>query len=284
MCRLYGLHANALSRVECGLVRGQNALLSQSRRDLRGRANPDGWGIALYDNGFPVVERRSTAASANLRFSEVAASASAHTAVAHVRAASIGGAALENTHPFSWGRWTFAHNGTVSAFDRVGPRLEAETAPDLLKQRRGSTDSELCFLWLLARLRRAGVNLEGPSLNLERAVERIGASIAALDALCRSEDPGRAAVLNFVLTNGRALIAMRWNASLHWLMREGASCCGPCDCCDHCGEAHRSSGDGARFRALVVASEPICRGAWQELPEHGLVASDEAIRISRQAL
>jgi glutamine amidotransferase len=45
MCRLYGFRANAPSQVECALVRAQNALLGQCRRDERGLSNADGWGI-----------------------------------------------------------------------------------------------------------------------------------------------------------------------------------------------------------------------------------------------
>lgn len=279
MCRLYALRANAPTSVECGLVRGQNALLSQSRLDARGRANPDGWGIALYTNGAPEVERHSSAADSDLRFSEVAASARAHTIVAHVRAASVGAAAIENTHPFSSGRWTFAHNGTVTAFDRVGPRLAASVDPDLLRQRRGSTDSELCFLWLLTRLRDAGSDLADPGIDLAPAIEWIRESIMELDTLCRREDPTLPPILNFAVTNGRLLIAARWNASLEWLAREGTACCGGCDHCEVCGGSHVVQGEGRDYRALVVASEKICCGAWQEVPEHGLVASDETIRI-----
>lgn len=241
--------------------------------DARGRTNPDGWGIALYMNDAPVVERRSTAAFSDLRFSEVAAGARAHTVVAHVRKASVGAPAIENTHPFTCGRWTFAHNGTVSAFERVGPLLEAQVAADLLQQRHGTTDSELCFLWLLSRLRQAGMDLDSARVDLARAVARISESVVDLDALCKKEDPIVPATLNFVVTNGQVLIATRWNAPLHWQTRDGESRC------DMCGTSHTTADDEPGYRALVVASERICCGDWQELPEHGLVASDEELRI-----
>ena len=39
--------------------------------------------------------------------------------------------------------------------------LEAEVDPDLLVCRRGATDSELVFYWLLSRFRQAGLTTDG---------------------------------------------------------------------------------------------------------------------------
>ena len=62
MCRLYGFRGNEPTKVECSLVYAQNALLAQSTGDERGEAHLDGWGIAVYEDGWPEVERRDTAA------------------------------------------------------------------------------------------------------------------------------------------------------------------------------------------------------------------------------
>lgn len=272
MCRLYGLHANAPTRVECALVRGQNALLAQSRSDVRGHSNPDGWGIALYTDGAPVIERRSTAAFSDLRFSEAATQASSQTVVAHVRQASVGSPAIVNTHPFAYGPWTFAHNGTVAAFEVVSGRLEAETLPILLQSRCGSTDSELCFLWLLSRMERAGLDLAARCTDLGRLIELVGSSVADLAVLSERERASTHSALTFVLTNGQVMIATRWSAPLHWLTREGPQHC------DICGAAHSEDRLDASYRATVVASEPICHGAWQEFSEHSVMAVDELVR------
>ena len=56
MCRLYGLHANEPTRVECSLVRAQNALMEQSRKDQEGFANAHGWGLAAQSEGAPGVK------------------------------------------------------------------------------------------------------------------------------------------------------------------------------------------------------------------------------------
>ncbi len=70
--------------------------------------------------------------------------------IAHIRKATKGVVALENTHPFLrelWGRyWIFAHNGALENFS---PRLTWHYQPV------GHTDSELAFCYLLETLRQA---------------------------------------------------------------------------------------------------------------------------------
>ena len=56
MCRLYAMHANEPTKVECSLVKSQNALMAQSKGDMTGYAHGHGWGVADYPNGSPMVE------------------------------------------------------------------------------------------------------------------------------------------------------------------------------------------------------------------------------------
>ena len=37
----------------------------------------------------------------------------------HVRRATMGGLALENTHPFCLGNYSFGHNGTILSYPRL---------------------------------------------------------------------------------------------------------------------------------------------------------------------
>ena len=101
MCRLYGFRGTAPTRLDCSLVRAQNALMAQSRQDRRGVANADGWGIGFYEDGLPVVDKFDTAAYEDRRFSEAAGRVNSPTVLAHVRQATVGGAKRANTHPFA---------------------------------------------------------------------------------------------------------------------------------------------------------------------------------------
>jgi len=272
MCRLYGFRASEPTKVECTLVRAQNALVTQSRSDATGRTHGDGWGIGYYRDGVGRVERRVAAAFEDLHFSVTAERVYSRTVVAHVRKATQGRNALENTHPFQHGRWMFAHNGTLTAFDRVRPELERGCDADLLAARRGQTDSELVFYWLLSRMRGAGIPLEEPGLELPRLVELVrGATreLDTLDAAAGAEQPAR---LNFILTDGEVLVASRWRHPLSWVARMGIHDC------EICGIPHIQHGESADYRAVVVASEPISHEAWLELPEGGALSVDGALR------
>ncbi len=273
MCRLYGFRASAPSQVECTLVRAQNALLAQSRTDQRGVANADGWGIGFYGNGTPEIEKCDTAAFQDLRFSEAAQQVHSPTVIAHVRRATVGTSQRANTHPFSFGVWTFAHNGTVTAFDRVAPELERQTEPRLLEHRQGSTDSELVFLWLVGRLADAGLDSEGPCRDLGRLVEVFASSVGALVALSRRLGATEPTKLNLLLTDGVVLVASRRGNTLYCVERQGVHDC------EVCGSPHLASEGDADYRAAIVASEPISREAWREVPEGSLVSIDGDIAL-----
>ena len=265
MCRLYGFRANEPTKVECTLVYAQNALLTQSRADLRGTSHPDGWGIAYYDDGGPQVERRDTAAYADLHFSVTAERMYARTVLAHVRRATIGGATAVNTHPFTDGHWSVAHNGTVRGFEEVGPQLERETHPDLLTRRLGNTDTELVFYWLLSRMVAGGVDLRGPA-DRRRLEDAVRQAVVCLERRCQLAEPGKPAQLNLVITDGTVLVASCWRHSLHWVQRLGVHDC------EICGIPHIRHRPGLDYRAVVVASEPISHEAWETLPDGSILS------------
>src|SRR5436305_5558911 len=148
MCRLFGCRSRAVDAVSHELFHGANALRVQSRE------HPDGWGVGWYEDGTPHVVRSLTPAHGDADFEKLSQFVSAQTVVAHVRKASVGRVAEENTHPFQRGNWLFAHNGTLPDFAEHQAALEAEIAPALREKLRGETDSERCFLLFLTRLMR----------------------------------------------------------------------------------------------------------------------------------
>jgi len=282
MCRLYGLIATEPTKVECSLVRAQNALLAQSRLDSRGITHPDGWGIAYYVNELPIVERRSRAAYDDLRFGSAAEQVRARVVVAHVRAASVGVPSTTNTHPFSMGRWVFAHNGTIPRFDQIAPRLETSVkAAGLLSHRRGTTDSELVFLWILGRLRQLGPENLHEHVRLETVGRALRDCMGTIEAWCMEANAEESPSLNVVLTNGKCLVAARHGNTAYWLTRDDMTPCELCEAC-HCS---RCSGDAGRrhepvpdYRSVVVASEPLTSELWTVLPEGHVLAVDASVK------
>jgi glutamine amidotransferase len=278
MCRLYGFRANEETKIECTLIHAQNALMLQSRTDLRGVSHADGWGLAFYHDSIPETERRATAAYEDLHFSSTAERIYTCSAVAHIRRATVGGPSLENSHPFTNGPWTFAHNGTVIGFENFRETLLRETSDHLRSRLQGTTDSEHAFYWLLTRMESAGLSATDRCSDLELMRKVVTDSVNVLAGRCRQHDPGRTPRLNFLLTDGHVLIATRYHNSLYWLLREGIRDC------EICGIPHVHHSSGVDYRAVVVASEPITHEDWQEAENESILVVDSGIHVKRYGL
>jgi glutamine amidotransferase len=259
MCRFFAIRSAAPTSLRSALFDSPTALAAQSRCDLRGECHGSGWGIATY-NGRPNIVRSIKPAYDDPQFAENAR-ASATLALAHVRQASVGAAAIENTHPFTYGRWVFAHNGTLEGFADGKSRLLEATPADLRRQIAGATDSEHAFYFWLGRLRsmagdpNASVTIEQFAKSLQETVQLLSDWFPAT--------PGEATRLNFLVTNGQLLAASRWKHSLSMLVRRSSE----------------KSSD-----AVLIASEPATDEAWQEVPDGTLVIVDEQLNVHRARL
>ncbi len=110
----------------------------------------DGWGVARATDTGVKVHKRADAARGSRAFARWARGYPSDLGMAHLRWATMGlSVGIENTHPFTDGRFAFAHNGSV-----LSPAsLDGLVGPDVARLRRGTTDSERYFLALLTRLR-----------------------------------------------------------------------------------------------------------------------------------
>lgn len=273
MCRLYALKATEPTKVECSLVYAQNALLTQSISDHRGKAHADGWGISCYEDGLPWVRKCDTAAHHGEHFSLTAERLYAKTVIAHVRRATVGAHSRFNSHPFTYGPWTFAHNGTLKGFDQLEGSLAAETDDDLLELRKGKTDSEMIFLWLLTRMRRVGGSELVPEPSFSQVTGLLREALPELDRRSDSTDSTRTTRLNFLLTDGKSLFATCLRNSLYRVTRDGIRDC------EICGIPHIHHDSHKHYRAIVMASEPISHENWQEIPDGSVISVSEKLEL-----
>ncbi len=192
MCQLLGMNANTPTDV----------MFSFAGLATRADEHKDGFGIAFFeDKGLrlfvdPHSARASPVADMVKRYP-----IRSGNVIAHIRKATQGRVALENTHPFQrelWGRyWVFAHNGDLKGFS---PRLHAAFRPV------GDTDSERAFCWLMQELAKAHAQV--PS------VEELTCTLAEL-----MPEVARHGTFNMLLSNGTALWAHA-STHLHWLERQ----------------------------------------------------------------
>ncbi|MFN4258059.1 MAG: class II glutamine amidotransferase [Gemmataceae bacterium] len=258
--------------MENHLIWDANSLLKQSRHDRRGMPNADGWGIGYYDGTAPVVERQIKAAFQDDHFTVTAQIVQSQTILAHIRDASVGGIRLSNTHPFLFGYWMFAHNGTVTGFEQVAPGLEQETDPDLLRHRRGETDSELVFFWLLSKMRREGLHPELRCPELPALVRLQAEVLRELEQRCQQAAPDDPPKLNFLLTDGVIMTATRWRHTLHWTTHAG----------EHeilaGGIPYELETTASEYRAVIIASEPTSDDVWHEISDFSVFAVDAQLQ------
>jgi glutamine amidotransferase len=192
MCQLLGLNANVPT----------DLMFSFTGFSTRAEEHRDGFGIAFFEGAgvrlfvdsqsartSPVADvvRRFPIRSCNI--------------LAHIRKATKGRVALENTHPFVrelFGRyWSFAHNGTLEGY---APHLHAAFHPV------GQTDSERAFCWLMQELAKSHAGLP-PVAELTRTLAELVPRIAAHGTF------------NFLLSNGEALWAY-CSTRLHHVVRQ----------------------------------------------------------------
>lgn len=276
MCRLFGFRSLFPSDVHRSLVRETNALQVQSRE------HPDGWGIGWWSDAAPTphLVRSAGAAYAEEEFKRTAL-VSSSAVIAHLRKASVGPVTLDNAHPFRWGPWLFAHNGTVSEFDACRAKIEREIDPVFLPVVIGDTDSARCFGVFLTRLAR----LADPAGDVPLKI--VARALAeTVHIVCGIADPGAAtpSATTFLVGNGKLMLAFRRGRTLWYSAHKNR--CADRDACAHFGagcEAPVATDEPVNH--LIIASERVSlEDVWSEVPLEGMIGVDHQMRLHRFAI
>lgn len=277
MCRMFGFRSAVPSRAHRSLVEAENALSSQAV------SHPDGWGIGWFVDEDAYVVKSSNAAHGCDGFQRTSARLMSHTFVVHVRRATVGRVDPLNVHPFRFGRWLFAHNGTLLDYDRLGPWLVERTDPELQALVLGDTDSEQLFFWLLGRVAAAGGSRSGRRPSDPHLVgEAVREALLELDRAAIALGAGRPLV-NVLLTDGRLLVAHKAGMPLH-LSTQKRHCADAerCPAVKVCLERVRPAGHPVNH--LLVASEPIAatENLWEEIEDGETVVLEESFHLHRR--
>ena len=236
MCQLLGMNANVPTDV----------MFSFDGLARRADEHRDGFGIAFFeDKGLRTFVDQHSA-----RESPVAALVRRYpirsdNVIAHIRKATQGRIALENTHPFVrelWGRyWVFAHNGDLRGFR---PRLHAAFRPV------GDTDSEHAFCWLMQELAKSHASVP--------TVDELTLTLREL-----LPQPAAYGSFNLLLSNGQALWAF-CSTKLHVVER--AHPFGEATLADDDVSVDFAALTTPDDRIVVVATEPMtCNERWMAM-------------------
>jgi len=172
------------ARATFWLLDAPDSLRTQSHRE------PDGTGLGWFArDGSPRVSKQALAAYADAAFARRAREVASRTFIAHIRFASPGSLAPQNTHPFEQHGRLFAHNGVIEDL----PALEAHLGSDM-RMVEGDTDSERFFALITREIAAREGDIEG--------------GITAACAWVAAHLPVFA--INFVLATAEGLWALRY--------------------------------------------------------------------------
>lgn len=249
MCRLYAQLSAAPMSGKDLLVDSRFSLLKQSNFNPD-NLQKDGWGIAVFSE----KGEASVTKSAKPVYEEAAAFAGAagpasSAVIGHLRAASNPRGLpmdrlinLDNTQPYSDGRWAFGHNGTLEI-----PLEVAEELGDFKRNVKSNNDSEVYF-WQFMKFYRA----HGDGA---RAFEECVAETWRIWEKCKTRHPEKQTPytsLNAVVSDGRELFAFCHAARAGMASQATFT---P-------GQPWQIMSFALRQGRLVVGSEPLDEGAW----------------------
>ena len=240
------------ARATFWLLQAQDSLVVQSRRE------PDGTGLGYFaPDGTPRVDKRAIAAFEDRAFAREAREVQSKTFVAHIRYATAGGLAAENTHPFEQHGRLLAHNGVIEDLAKLEAQLGSYRS--LVH---GETDSERFFALVTKHIDQQG--------------GEVTAGLIAAARWVAEELPLLA--LNVVLATSDELWALRYpeTHTLYVLEREAD------------GALEHNSSFGTRVHsaelagkpAVVIASEPMDENPrWRLLAPGELLHVDDALTL-----
>lgn len=270
MSRLYGLRSTHPRKVECELIRAHNTLITRSLEE-GGEERVTGWGLGLYQDGEPTVDRQVLPATDDHEFRVEAAQRHTTDAVSHVRRANAQDAREEDTQPFDHEGWLFAHHGVLEAFDQLRDRMREAMVPEYREAIRGESDSEHLFFLVLS------VHERKPELALKDVVRRVLHRIIEWSA---EAAPGADLTANLLWTDGSELVATRFGRPLWFVKRDAVHPCGV-----HEGARHVQSDPGGVYRAVVLASRQMTSDEeWTPVPDRSVVTVDAECEMGVEVL
>ncbi len=273
----------AILQSDANLLRCQVARLAPHVSLQDGDTPPDAYGFGHYQAGNVLLGKRPTGATAPLSLPDLVGRIDSEALIVHARRATVGKAKDENTHPFRFRRWLFAHDGTIEGFDRVRPKL-LQALPDFLRRNiMGDTDSEHAFMYFLKLLKDDGAldDLDADARGVGRALAR---TVRQIEAWSREVGEQRPSRLDFVATNGRALAATRRGGPLFYALLEGIVPCPLDGITLDTPESDPRVRPHRRVKAVCFASRLLAPDGFIEVPDGSVVSVSRSLQVTVSAL
>ena len=283
MCRFlayFGKQPATLARIiDCPT----HSLIQQSRHALRGKhcVNADGFGVGWYKpqiDTTPAIFKSTQPAWNDQNLRHIAAKVQSNCFIGHIRASTVGNVDRLNCHPFSTDNLLFAHNGTIKNFMAIKRKLLHSLCDRSYFSIHGETDSEHFFA-LVHHILHNDFKQIGP----KEMANALLSAIQSINKLQKDVGKGDYSLLNTVLSDGKRLIATRYESSeaeeQNTLFYSVGDFILP-----ELGNRLMHSTDRSNINAVLIASEPINdnKNEWIEVPENKLLIVNENFKVTME--
>lgn len=264
MSRLFGIRVSDPQLLACALSPHRDDLVTEAVDE-----NREGWGIGFYQDDRALVKKQPQALKTRIDFVEAAADIKSPALLGQARRPTSGVLSFEDTHPFQFRTWLFAHHGMIDGFESRRAALEEQIPPFLRQHLAGNTDSErLFFLFLSALSELTRQRMEDPALKADTVARAVREAIARV----ASTGPKEADTLNLIVTNGRQLVATGAGRPLYRVVIDGIKDCPRCRIPPLVPGREPTRVNHAHLKAVLVASGLRVPGpGWEELPAGSMV-------------
>lgn len=210
MCRFIAYIGNPILLHDI-IVKPTNSLVKQSiqARESDHPINADGFGLGWYDHSIdnvPGIFRSYQPAWNDLNLVNLTSKVKSKCFFAHIRAASQGGVALDNCHPFAFQELMFMHNGNIQNFRAIKRQLRRQLDDDVYEWLKGQTDSEHFFALFIQTMRDNQLS----SQSLELFYQTLILTIERINFLMKTAKMDSLVFLNIAITDGHRVIVSRY--------------------------------------------------------------------------
>ena len=263
------------------IVKPSNSLIHQSYDALESsmKVNGDGFGLGWYDKsirGEPGLFRSISPAWNDPNLLYNASFIRTKCFFAHVRAATIGGISLENTHPFHFEENLLMHNGGIEDFEAIKKdviELLDDVAFNWIK---GQSDTQYIFALFMTHLKIIrGKKEYAPAVELVEALRRTFRDIEILKSEKGLTSNG---IFNIVMTDGNRMLATRYSTfpeqgtrTLYYTEKLSTY--------TYEGVLHTIEAHEARTATLVASEKLNHSDVWKPVPQNHAVYIDENLDV-----
>ena len=283
MCR-FVFYRGAPIRLSSLITEPAHSIIHQSyhSKERDEPLNGDGFGIGWYapdETDTPAIFNDVSPAWNNQNLANLAPVVRSPCIVAHIRAATPGLPVSQlNCHPFSWGRFTFAHNGEVGGFRTIRRQIQSRLNEEAVILVKGSTDSEHVFALFANQY-----DHSASGSKLEAMAAAIMHAIKTVETVKKEHGVNAPSLLNLVLTDGELTVITRYispgSQAPHSLYLHMGSAY---ECVDGICHMRDRSESG---NTVLVASEPLSQDdGWKRVTANSMLLIDDESAVEERPI